>query len=377
MTTDHEPNTERGNIENRGSFVSNMPEWTTCYKISVYEGCEKEVAEAGKQSNEFLQECLLRLSWAPVHSNDQKMKLANKIAASGYYVVIPDFFYGEPYDSHNTNRPLGEWLKDHGTVVGLFRLNEWSRHYMLSRVNGIDFEQIKVDISKGQHLTPDFTEVNPLQKVPAIVHGNLKLSESAPLHLLVITGLSSHAILVYLASAFTGIADHWYLTELSRRAKINSQLITRRKSRNVVIIHHLLYDFAVNYVILTTLVPALGRQLNPKAATEAEKFNGDNGGFLCDSTQPSVADLSMVCELMQLEVLDERDRSRILSPYKKILQWIENTRNVKLDIRTKLCLRDSLYRLAKSAEQRHNDSIANGCTRDDQACKSMVPHNGS
>ncbi|XLT59098.1 hypothetical protein HN873_051702 [Arachis hypogaea] len=72
-----------------------------------------------------------------------------------------------------------------------------------------------------------------------------------------------------------------------------------------------------------------------------------------------------------------RDLSRILSPYKKILQLIENTRNVKLDIRTKLCLRDSLYRLAKSAEQRHNDSIANGCTRDDQACKSMVPHNGS
>ncbi|KAL1353603.1 hypothetical protein AAHE18_06G250800 [Arachis hypogaea] len=48
-----------------------------------------------------------------------------------------------------------------------------------------------------------------------------------------------------------------------------------------------------------------------------------------------------------------------------------------LDIRTKLCLRDSLYRLAKNAEQRHNDSIANGCTGDDQACKSMVPHNGS
>ncbi|KAL1331532.1 glutathione S-transferase T1 isoform X2 [Arachis hypogaea] len=52
-------------------------------------------------------------------------------------------------------------------------------------------------------------EVNPLQKVSAIVHGNLKLSES-------------HAILVYLAFAFTGILDHWYPTELSRRAKINS-----------------------------------------------------------------------------------------------------------------------------------------------------------
>ncbi|XLS74459.1 hypothetical protein HN51_031324, partial [Arachis hypogaea] len=166
-------------------------------------------------------------------------------------------------------------------------------------------------------------EVNPLQKVPAIVHGNLKLSDS-------------HAILVYLASALTGIADQW----------------------NVVIIHHLLYDFAVNYVIHTTLAHVLGRQLNPKAATEGEKvllsslkaledfwLNGDNGSFLCDSTQPSVADLSMICELMQLEVtrydliiiifinaqvLDERDRSRILSPYKKIFQWIENTRKVKV-----------------------------------------------
>ncbi|XLT51039.1 hypothetical protein HN873_043643 [Arachis hypogaea] len=158
--------------------------------------------------------------------------------------------------------------------------------------------------------------------------------DGAPLHLLVITGLSSYAILVYLASAFTGIADHWYPTELSRRAKINSVMDWHYSN---------LRNEAVNYVIHTTLAPALGRQLNPKASTEAEKvflsslkaledfwFNGDNEGFLCDSTQPSVADLSMVCELMQLEVLDERDHSRILSPYKKILQWIENTRNVKV-----------------------------------------------
>ncbi|PNY14461.1 glutathione S-transferase t1-like protein, partial [Trifolium pratense] len=79
------------------------------------------------------------------------------------------------------------------------------------RLNGIDFEEIKVDIAKSHHLSPEFTEVNPLQKVPAILHGNLNLFES-------------HAILAYLSSAFPGIADHWYPTDVIRRAKINSIL---------------------------------------------------------------------------------------------------------------------------------------------------------
>ncbi|XLU35082.1 hypothetical protein S245_071148, partial [Arachis hypogaea] len=34
-------------------------------------------------------------------------KLADKIAASDYYVVVSNFFYGESYDPQNTNRPLG------------------------------------------------------------------------------------------------------------------------------------------------------------------------------------------------------------------------------------------------------------------------------
>jgi len=70
----------------------------------------------------------------------------------------------------------------------------------------------------------------------------------------------------------------------------------------------------VGYVINTVLGPATGRPLNPKAAAEAEEvlfsslsnlediwLNGD-GRFLLGGSQPSIADLSMVCELMQLEV---------------------------------------------------------------------------
>ncbi|RDX70309.1 Protein LNK1, partial [Mucuna pruriens] len=44
----------------------------------------------------------------------------------------------------------------------------------------------------------------------------------------------------------------------------------------------------------------------------------------------------------------------------------------QLDIKTKLCIRDSLYRLAKSAEQRHNNSDANGCIGGDETCKAMM-----
>ncbi|MBA0681434.1 hypothetical protein Goari_023236, partial [Gossypium aridum] len=45
-------------------------------------------------------------------------KLADKVAAAGFYVVAPDFFYGEPYDPNNPDRPLSVWIKDHGPDKG-------------------------------------------------------------------------------------------------------------------------------------------------------------------------------------------------------------------------------------------------------------------
>ncbi|XP_074333591.1 glutathione S-transferase T1-like isoform X1 [Apium graveolens] len=50
-------------------------------------------------------------------------------------------------------------------------------------------------------------------------------------------------------------------------------------------------------------------------------------GYVPGNFQPSISDLSLVCEIMQLQLVPESDRNRILSPFKKVLQWIEDIRN--------------------------------------------------
>ncbi|TKY54060.1 Endo-1,3/1,4-beta-D-glucanase protein [Spatholobus suberectus] len=45
-------------------------------------------------------------------------KLADKVAAAGYYVVVPDLLDGEPFNPQNSNRPLPVWLKYHGPDKG-------------------------------------------------------------------------------------------------------------------------------------------------------------------------------------------------------------------------------------------------------------------
>jgi len=44
-----------------------------------------------------------------------------------------------------------------------------------------------------------------------------------------------------------------------------------------------------------------------------------------------------------------------------------------LDVKIKLCIRDSLYRLAKSADQRHIDASVSGLMGNDgDACKGVM-----
>ncbi|KAH1106230.1 hypothetical protein J1N35_009998 [Gossypium stocksii] len=58
------------------------------------------------------------------------------------------------------------------------RMSQPSRAVIIfCKVNGIDYKELKVDISKREHLTTEFAEINPMKQLPAIVHGKFKLFE--------------------------------------------------------------------------------------------------------------------------------------------------------------------------------------------------------
>ena len=43
-------------------------------------------------------------------------KIADKVASSGYFVVVPDFLHGDPYAPENADRPVQVWIKEHPQV---------------------------------------------------------------------------------------------------------------------------------------------------------------------------------------------------------------------------------------------------------------------
>ncbi|XP_078148004.1 glutathione S-transferase T1-like [Carex rostrata] len=204
-----------------------------------------------------------------------------------------------------------------GLKVYADRLSQPSRAVIIfCKMNRIDFEEVKIDLSKGQHKTPEFAKINPLKQVPAIVDGRFKLFES-------------HAILRYIACSFPSVSDHWYPNDLTTRAKVDSILDW----------HHLnLRRGSMTYVFNSALAPAFGLPLNKQAAEEGKKLlisslskieslwlKGDSW-FLLGNSQPSIADLSLVCELMQLELVDNNEREEIFEQHQKIRNWMENVK---------------------------------------------------
>ncbi|XP_047967068.1 glutathione S-transferase T1-like isoform X2 [Salvia hispanica] len=197
------------------------------------------------------------------------------------------------------------------------RMSQPSRAILIfCKANNAEFEEVTVEIGKGQHRTPEFAEVNPMKQVPAVIHGDFKLFES-------------HAILIYLASTIPGVADHWYPADVRERAKVHSVLDWH---------HTNLRRGSVGYLLNTVFAVAFGMPGDPKAAAEGEKllsaslariesFWLQGGPFLLGNSKPTIADLALACEVTQLEVADQNDHDRIMEPHSKIVKWLKDVKS--------------------------------------------------
>ncbi|KAM7255764.1 hypothetical protein ACFE04_011505 [Oxalis oulophora] len=111
--------------------------------------------------------------------------LADKVAAAGYYVVVPDFLYGDPLVLDNPDKPLPVWLKEHGPDKGFEdakRVIEELRSKGYSAIGAAGFcwgAKVVVELSKfalieaAVLLHPSFVTVEDINdgKVPISILG--------------------------------------------------------------------------------------------------------------------------------------------------------------------------------------------------------------
>lgn len=159
--------------------------------------------------------------------------------------------------------------------------------HMLLGCTGIPHTVRTVAIRRGETRSPEFTKVNPMQKVPVLVDDGFVLTES-------------DAILKYLANRYD-VPDHWYPQQPERRARVDEYTAwhhsyTRPHAAKVFILEVVFPAQSGSPVDEGTLVRALS-QLDDTLDKLESMFLGRQP-FLCGD-DITVADLLAVSELMQ------------------------------------------------------------------------------
>ena len=142
---------------------------------------------------------------------------------------------------------------------------------------------------QGGTKKPEFAKINPMKKIPAMQEIDERTGE-------VFNLAESHAILRYLACS-RGCADHWYPSNLRKRALVDQYLDQ----------HHSVLRVGVTMSALTLTMPRISGKpidlayFNQCKAT-LHKALGDlearlsKNNYLCGDKK-TIADLSAACEL--------------------------------------------------------------------------------
>jgi len=174
--------------------------------------------------------------------------------------------------------------------------------YMTLRALGIKHEVHLVDLLKGAQKDPEYLKVNPMGKVPAIIDGDLRLSESK-------------AISQYLVNEYgQGFKKNLYPTNPFKRAKVDQMLYAADAIQNATLEYP-----AIPKIIFAGVMPDESKKhVLEKALKDIEGYLTESEFIAGDDL--TIADFSMYQWVKFPNLLPG---GYDFSPYPKIQKWLK------------------------------------------------------
>ncbi|GAB0088259.1 Glutathione S-transferase D7 [Sergentomyia squamirostris] len=172
---------------------------------------------------------------------------------------------------------------------------------LCGKLLNIEFDLISVNILDGEHLKPDFIQLNPQHCIPTMDDNDLVLWES-------------RVILMYLVSAYAE-DDTLYPRDLQKRAIVDQRIHFDLGT---------LYQRAGDYFFPTLFVGAHLDESKKARLAEALGWFEDilRGRKWVATDNFTIADLTLCVTISQIEAFDFE-----LGPYPKIRAWFQNCKD--------------------------------------------------
>jgi len=180
--------------------------------------------------------------------------------------------------------------------------------YMTIRALGIEHECHVIDLLSGEHKKPEFLKINPQGKVPAIVDGDLRLSES-------------RAIQTYLCNKYAnGLKKNLYPEDPAEKSKVDQMLYISENFEKVVMQE---YPGIPKIIFRREPIDEEKRHLLIKALDDVEGHLTEKNFYAGENL--TIADFALY---VQVRNIDQIPGGFDFTPWPKLAKWISYIQNL-------------------------------------------------
>lgn len=200
---------------------------------------------------------------------------------------------------------------------------------ILLRELGVDYDWHEIDFAGGETRQRWFArEINPMQTIPA-----LAVPDAAGASGTFVLG-ESHAIMRHLCrTAAPETARYWYPErhDAAQAARIDQWMAWHHNNvRRHDMFHHIMnlhrtlpmLKYEIQDTLLRPLQAGLNSGLSQLEAYLAQQTTQGAPAMLCDDEQPTLADLTIACELYQIVAVGYR-----FHRYPRVADWLDALAN--------------------------------------------------